>query len=128
MNVDFLRQLEELLKERHQNRPAGSYTTKLYDSGVQKILQKVGEESIEYILDAQFAANNALLGGRRPDGAADPAGGKTSDFVSHVADKQKAVYEGADLLYHFMVSLVAQGWSLGDIIAELETRHKPKNG
>lgn len=93
MNVEFLSELEALLKDRFARRPEGSYTTKLYASGIQKILQKVGEESIEYILDAQ------------------------------VADKQKAVYEGADLLYHFMVSLVAQGWSLADIIAELEKRH-----
>lgn len=94
MNVQFLTELENLLKDRRQNMPEGSYTTKLYNSGPQKILQKVGEEAIEYILDAQNA------------------------------DKQKAVYEGADLLYHFMVSLVAQGWSLGDIVAELEKRHK----
>ncbi|HMY12059.1 MAG TPA: phosphoribosyl-ATP diphosphatase [Turneriella sp.] len=94
MNVQFLAELENLLKDRRQNMPEGSYTTKLYTAGPQKILQKVGEEAIEYILDAQNA------------------------------DKQKAVYEGADLLYHFMVSLVAQGWSLGDIIAELEKRHK----
>lgn len=94
MNVQFLAELENLLKDRRQNMPEGSYTTKLYNSGPQKILQKVGEEAIEYILDAQNA------------------------------DKQKAVYEGADLLYHFMVSLVAQGWSLGDIVAELERRHK----
>ncbi|MFZ5629933.1 MAG: phosphoribosyl-ATP diphosphatase [Spirochaetota bacterium] len=94
MNVQFLAELENLLKDRRQNMPEGSYTTKLYNSGPQKILQKVGEEAIEYILDAQNA------------------------------DKQKAVYEGADLLYHFMVSLVAQGWSLGDIVAELEKRHK----
>lgn len=93
MNIQFLAELEALLKDRLEKRPEGSYTTKLYSSGIQKILQKVGEESIEYILDAQNA------------------------------DKQKAVYEGADLLYHFMVSLVAQGWSLGDIIAELEKRH-----
>lgn len=93
MNVNFLNDLEALLRDRFEKRPEGSYTTKLYASGVQKILQKVGEEAIEYILDAQ------------------------------IADKQKAVYEGADLLYHFMVSLVAQGWSLGDIIAELEKRH-----
>ena len=94
MNIQFLAELENLLKDRRQNMPEGSYTTKLYNSGAQKILQKVGEEAIEYILDAQNA------------------------------DKQKAVYEGADLLYHFMVSLVAQGWSLGDIVAELEKRHK----
>ena len=98
MNVQFLSELEALLKDRFEKRPEGSYTTTLYASGVQKILQKVGEESIEYILDAQNA------------------------------DKQKAIYEGADLIYHFMVSLVAQGWSLSDIIAELEKRHKPKGG
>jgi len=95
MNLEFLANLEKLLVERKQSLPAGSYTTKLYQSGPQKILQKVGEEAIEYILDAQ------------------------------VADKQKAIYEGADLIYHFMVSLVAQGWSLSDIIAELEKRHSP---
>ena len=95
MNTQFLESLENLLKQRMSERPAGSYTTKLFESGPQKILQKVGEEAIEYILDAQ------------------------------VADKQKAIYEGADLLYHFLVSLVAQGWSLGDIIAELERRHQP---
>ena len=98
MNLEFLANLEKLLVERRQNLPAGSYTTKLFESGPQKILQKVGEEAIEYILDAQ------------------------------IADKQKAIYEGADLMYHFMVSLVAQGWSLSDIIAELEKRHKPKGG
>ena len=98
MNLEFLAKLEGLLQERFKNRPEGSYTTKLYESGPQKILQKVGEETIEYILDAQNA------------------------------DKQKAVYEGADLIYHFMLSLVAQGWSLSDIIAELEKRHKPKGG
>lgn len=95
MNLEFLANLEKLLMERKQQMPAGSYTTKLYQSGPQKILQKVGEEAIEYILDAQNA------------------------------DKQKAIYEGADLVYHFMVSLVAQGWSLADIIAELEKRHSP---
>jgi phosphoribosyl-ATP pyrophosphohydrolase/phosphoribosyl-AMP cyclohydrolase len=95
MNTQFLESLEKLLKQRFDERPPGSYTTKLFESGPQKILQKVGEEAIEYILDAQNA------------------------------DKQKAIYEGADLLYHFLVSLVAQGWSLADIIAELERRHQP---
>lgn len=113
MNLQFLTELENLLTERKQNMPEGSYTTRLYLSGPQKILQKVGEEAIEYILDAQFAAQNASRGD-----------GKPLDLVSKDADKQRAVYEGADLLYHFMVSLVAQGWSLGDIVAELESRHK----
>lgn len=113
MNVQFLAELESLLIDRRQNMPEGSYTTQLYASGVQKILQKVGEEAIEYILDAQFAAQNAVRGN-----------GKPLELVPKDADKQRAVYEGADLLYHFMVSLVAQGWSLADIVAELEKRHK----
>ncbi|AFM13906.1 phosphoribosyl-ATP diphosphatase [Turneriella parva] len=113
MNTQFLESLENLLKQRFDERPAGSYTTKLFESGPQKILQKVGEEAIEYILDAQIAASNALHGD-----------GKISDSESQNADKQRAIYEGADLLYHFLVSLVAQGWSLGDIIAELERRHQ----
>lgn len=113
MNVQFLSELENLLKERRQNMPEGSYTTQLYHSGLQKILQKVGEEAIEYILDAQFAAQNAIRGD-----------GKPLDPVAKAADKQRAIYEGADLLYHFMVSLVALDLSLGDIVAELEQRHK----
>ncbi|MBN8222313.1 MAG: phosphoribosyl-ATP diphosphatase [Spirochaetes bacterium] len=117
MNLEFLAKLEGLLQERFKNRPEGSYTTKLYESGPQKILQKVGEEAIEYILDAQFAAQNGIR-----------ADGKPLDLVSQAADKQKAIYEGADLIYHFMVSLVAQGWSLSDIVAELEKRHAPKGG
>lgn len=125
MNTQFLESLEKLLKQRFDERPAGSYTTKLFESGPQKILQKVGEEAIEYILDAQNAASNALHGGRRPGEVTDPAGGKIGDSESQNADKQKAIYEGADLLYHFLVSLVAQGWSLADIIAELERRHQP---
>lgn len=116
MNVQFLSELEALLKERFEKRPEGSYTSKLYASGVQKILQKVGEESIEYILDAQNAASHAIHAAGAPQG-------KIDNILLYNADKQKAVYEGADLLYHFMVSLVAQGWSLGDIIAELEKRH-----
>jgi phosphoribosyl-ATP pyrophosphohydrolase len=113
MNLQFLAELEELLKDRRQNLPQDSYTTELFTAGPQKILQKVGEEAIEYILDAQIAARNAVRNG-----------GKPLDIVSQAADKQKAIYEGADLLYHFMVSLVAQGWSLGDVVAELEQRHK----
>jgi len=112
MNIEFLVRLEALLKERYTERPAGSYTTQLFDAGPQKILQKVGEEAIEYILDAQNAAREAIHGH-----------GKISDSGSPNADKQKGIYEGADLLYHFMVSLVAQGWSLADIVAELEKRH-----
>lgn len=117
MNLEFLANLEKLLVERKQKLPAGSYTTKLFQSGPQKILQKVGEEAIEYILDAQSAASHAIHGG-----------GKINDLVSYNADKQKAIYEGADLIYHFMVSLVAQGWSLSDIIVELEKRHSPPAG
>ncbi|MCS6971636.1 MAG: phosphoribosyl-ATP diphosphatase [Leptospiraceae bacterium] len=89
----FLQKLEQLLYERREKMPEGSYTTTLFAAGTQKILQKVGEEAVEYILDAQNA------------------------------DKQKAIYEAADLLYHLMVSLVAQGISLADVVSELERRH-----
>jgi len=91
---EFLEKLENLLRDRKQTLPEGSYTTTLFKDGIQKILQKVGEESIEYILDAQ------------------------------AGNKERAVYEGADLLYHFLVSLAAQDLSLDTIIHELERRHQ----
>ena len=93
-NLDFLSKLEDLLRDRKSSLPEGSYTTTLFKEGIQKILQKVGEESIEYILDAQ------------------------------AGNKERAVYEGADLLYHFLVSLVAQDLSLDAIVHELEQRHR----
>ena len=85
--------LYELLVGRKKDRPEGSYTTYLFDKGIDKILKKVGEECTEVII-----------------------GGKAGD-------KSETVYEIADLAYHVMVLMVEMGISVEDIHRELASRH-----
>ena len=85
--------LYSLLVDRRNTRPEGSYTTYLFDKGIDKILKKVGEESTEVII-----------------------GGKAGD-------KGETVYEIADLAYHVMVLMVEMGISVEDIHRELASRH-----
>jgi len=88
----ILYELFEVIKDRQAKRPEGSYTTYLFEKGLDKILKKVGEESAEVII----AAKNR--------------------------DKGEVVYESSDLLYHLMVLLVEQGIDLADIFFELKSR------
>lgn len=90
-----LHDLYELIKSRQAERPEGSYTTYLFDKGLDKILKKVGEESAETII----AAKND--------------------------DPKQLVAETADLLYHLLVMLVARGVNLDDVRDELAQRRKP---
>ena len=90
----LLDQLYELIQSRERERPAGSYTTYLFEAGLDKILKKVGEESAETII----AAKND--------------------------DDTRLAAEAADLLYHLVVLLVARGVSLDDIAQELASRRK----
>ena len=85
--------LYELLQNRKNDMPEGSYTTYLFSKGRDKILKKVGEESTEVII-----------------------GGKADD-------KNETVYEIADLAYHLMVLMVDMGISVKDIQKELASRH-----
>ena len=85
--------LYDLLVGRKKDRPEGSYTTYLFDKGIDKILKKVGEECTEVII-----------------------GGKAGD-------KAETVYEIADLAYHVMVLMVEMGISVEDIHRELASRH-----
>jgi len=89
-----LTQLYKLIESRERERPEGSYTTYLFDQGIDKILKKVGEESAETII----AAKN----------------GETKPLVSEVSD----------LIYHLLVLLVARGISLDQISEELVLRRK----
>ena len=89
-----LDQLYELIESRERERPAGSYTTYLFEAGLDKILKKVGEESAETII----AAKND--------------------------DDERVSAETADLLYHVLVLLVARGVSLADVARELASRGK----
>ena len=92
--------LYNLLVGRKQDKPEGSYTTYLFEKGIDKILKKVGEECTEVII-----------------------GGKAGD-------KAETVYEIADLAYHVMVLMVEMGISVEDIHRELASRpiidHKVK--
>jgi len=88
-----LQGLYDLLVERNAQRPEGSYTTYLFQKGIDKILKKVGEECTEVIIA----------------GKAD--------------DKAETVYELADLAYHAMVLMVQMGISVEDVHKELASRH-----
>jgi len=85
--------LMELIKGRKIEKKEGSYTTYLFEKGLDKILKKVGEESTEVIIAA------------------------------HARDKKETVYEIADLAYHVMVLMIESGISLEDIHRELASRH-----
>lgn len=85
--------LMELIRGRKTNPQDGSYTTYLFNKGLDKILKKVGEESTEVIIAAK------------------------------AEDKNETVYEIADLAYHIMVLMVETGISLDDIRDELASRH-----
>ncbi len=91
---DFsLRGLMRLIEGRKTNPQEGSYTTYLFEKGLDKILKKVGEESTEVII------------------------------AGKAEDKAETVYEIADLIYHVMVLMVEMGISVDDIVKELASRH-----
>ena len=83
----------QLILGRKTDKKEGSYTTYLFDKGIDKILKKVGEESTEVIV----AAKNE--------------------------DKKETIYEIADLAYHVMVLMAEMGISVDDITKELASRH-----
>jgi phosphoribosyl-AMP cyclohydrolase / phosphoribosyl-ATP pyrophosphohydrolase len=89
-----LAELYKLIEQRKELRPEGSYTTYLFNSGLDKILKKIGEEATETVV----AAKNP--------------------------DAERLTSETADLLYHVMVLLVERGVDLSDVIAELKGRRK----
>lgn len=85
--------LMELLEGRKEQMPSGSYTTYLFEKGLDKILKKVGEESTEVIIAAK------------------------------AEDKKETIYEIADLAYHVLVLMVEAGISLEEVRKELASRH-----
>ncbi len=89
----FFAELDALVARRRAERPAGSYTTQLFDAGVRRIAQKVGEEGVETALASVSQDDAAVL------------------------------EEAADLLYHLTVLLHARGLSLADLVARLAARH-----
>lgn len=89
----FLASLERLVAQRELDRPKGSYTTRLFDAGVKRIAQKVGEEGVETALAAA------------------------------AGDPQELANESADLLYHLFVLLRSVGLTFSDVISILQARH-----
>ena len=85
--------LMELIEGRRTEKKEGSYTTYLFEKGLDKILKKVGEESTEVIIAAK------------------------------AEDKAETIYEISDLVYHVMVLMIQAGISLDDIKSELASRH-----
>jgi phosphoribosyl-ATP pyrophosphohydrolase/phosphoribosyl-AMP cyclohydrolase len=91
----FLSDLQDFIDKRHEEMPEGSYTTKLFKDGVNKIAQKVGEEALETVIEATNG---------------------TSDHL---------VYEASDLLYHLIVLLTSKRLRIEQIADELHKRHDP---
>lgn len=92
---DFLCYLENYLQKRQYDSSEESYTARLIQHGINKVAQKVGEEAVELIIEAKD--NNCDL------------------FLN----------EAADLLYHYLVLLIAKGFCLGDVLEILRRRHHP---
>ena len=93
-DFEFLRFLQDFIGRRHEEMPAGSYTTSLFKAGTNRMAQKVGEEAVETVIEA-IAGND-----------------------------ERFIYEASDLVYHLIVLLTSKGYRLDDLGKELKTRHK----
>ena len=91
----FLTELQDFINKRKEQMPEGSYTTKLFRDGVNKIAQKVGEEALETVIEATNGTDEHLI------------------------------YEASDLLYHLLVLLTEKDLRIEDVAAELRKRHDP---
>lgn len=93
-DLAFLSYLQDFIERRKKELPEGSYTTKLFTKGINKISQKVGEEAVETIIEATNGTKEQLL------------------------------YESSDLIYHLIVLLTEKGLRIEDLARELKARHK----
>jgi phosphoribosyl-ATP pyrophosphohydrolase/phosphoribosyl-AMP cyclohydrolase len=90
---DFLTQLESIIRLRKQVAPSESYVASLFEKGINKIAQKVGEEAVELVIEAKDQNDDLFIN------------------------------EAADLLFHYLLLLNAKGFSLQDVSRILEKRH-----
>lgn len=95
-SLSFLTELQDFIEKRHEEMPEGSYTTKLFRDGVNKMAQKIGEEALETVIEATNGTNEHL------------------------------VYEASDMLYHLIVLLTSKGLRIEDLADELHRRHNPE--
>ncbi len=93
-DLAFLSYLQDFIERRKREMPEGSYTTKLFSKGINKISQKVGEEAVETVIEATNGTKEQLL------------------------------YETSDLIYHLIVLLTEKGLRIEDLARELKARHK----
>ncbi|MBP7781189.1 MAG: phosphoribosyl-ATP diphosphatase [Paludibacteraceae bacterium] len=93
-DLAFLSELQDFIEVRKREMPEGSYTTKLFSKGVNKMCQKVGEETIEAIVEATNGT------------------------------KEQFIYECSDVIYHLIVLLTYEGVRIEDLARELKARHK----
>ena len=89
----FLKYLQDFIVKRYEERPEGSYTTSLFEKGVNRMAQKVGEEAVESVIEATNGTNEGLI------------------------------YEASDLIYHLIVLLTSKGLRIEDLARELKKRH-----
>jgi len=92
--VEFLEELQEVIRRRKEEMPPGSYTSSLFNAGIRRIAQKVGEEAVELVLESTDGSDELFLN------------------------------EAADLLYHLQVLLSSRGYGIGDVAGVLEKRHR----
>lgn len=93
-DVMFLKHLQDFIEKRRQDMPEGSYTTSLFEKGVNRMAQKVGEEAVETVIEA--------------------TNGTEEGFI----------YEASDMIYHLIVLLTSKGLRIEDLSRELMKRHK----
>ncbi|WP_455628932.1 bifunctional phosphoribosyl-AMP cyclohydrolase/phosphoribosyl-ATP diphosphatase HisIE [Parabacteroides chinchillae] len=93
-DIMFLKYLQDFIERRRQDMPEGSYTTSLFQKGVNRMAQKVGEEAVETVIEATNGTEDGFI------------------------------YEASDLVYHLIVLLTSKGLRLEDLARELKKRHK----
>lgn len=91
----FLSFLQDFIEKRHEEMPEGSYTTKLFKDGLNRMAQKFGEEALEAVIEATNGSDD------------------------------KFVYEVSDMFYHLIVLLTSKGLRIEDVALELQKRHDP---
>ena len=93
-DIMFLKYLQDFIDKRKQEMPEGSYTTSLFNKGINRMAQEVGEEAVETVIEATNGTDEGFL------------------------------YEASDLIYHLIVLLSSKGYRIEDLANELKKRHK----
>ena len=93
-DIQFLSFLQNFIERRRQEMPDGSYTTTLFNKGVNRMAQKVGEEAVETVIEATNGTDDGFI------------------------------YEASDLIYHLTVLCTSKGLRIEDLARELKKRHK----